>query len=107
MKKWMWLSDSATWTSRHVGSSPLRSIAGKADDQPLHLFGPVERQKMATALDRLHLGTGYQIAVMLALGRPRPVSIAPNQQNRHIDAVVVLGSRLPAFGVSQQADEGA
>src|SRR6516162_412107 len=71
-----------------------------------HRVRPVERQKVSSPFDRDRPGSWDQIVIVLALGGPGPIPIAPHQQNRHIDAVVVLGSRLPASGVSQQADEG-
>src|SRR6516165_7018518 len=70
-----------------------------------HGVRPVERQKVSSPFDRDRPDSWDQIVIVLALGGPCPIPIAPHQQNRHIDAVVVLGSRLPAFGVSQQADE--
>ena len=44
---------------------------------------------------------------MLALRRPRPISVAPDQQDRNLDTPVVLGRGLPGLGIAEQAEEGA
>ena len=73
----------------------------------LNSAGLSSAQEMAAALERRHLHTWDQRAVMLALRRPRPISVAPDQQDRNLDTPVVLGRGLPGLGVAEQAEEGA
>src|SRR6478752_6759477 len=73
----------------------------------MQFLGPIERQEVPGALKGRHLRIWYQRAVMLALGGPRPVAVSPDKQHWNLDTAVILGRRLPACRVAQQAQEGA
>jgi hypothetical protein len=53
----------------------------KSDDRFAHIARSVERKKMAAVLNRRHVDICNKRAVTLALGRPRPIAVAPNEQD--------------------------
>ena len=62
---------------------------------------------MTSLLDGLHFCTGDERARALALGRSRPVPVAPDEQDGHSDAAVVFCCGFPTRSVAEQTDEGA
>ncbi len=84
-----------------------RFASGKADDEILQFLRPVQRQEVPAALERSHLDTGYYIGVVLTFGWRCPVPVPPNKKSRDIDEPVVFGCRLPAFRISEEANECA
>jgi hypothetical protein len=68
----------------------------------MQLVRPIKRQEVPAASKRRHPRIGYQRAVMLALGGPRPILVAPNQQHWNFDTAVIFGRSFPALRVSEQ-----
>src|SRR5215831_19288112 len=102
----MWLADICTHPSNRAAWLAA-SLTDEPDNQLQQFAGLIERQEMAAASDCLHRNMRNERARALAFGRPRPVLVTPDQQNRHVDAAIVFLRQLPTFRISEQADEGA
>src|SRR5258708_39901340 len=81
--------------------------AGEACDQLQYLLGTIEWQEVTSLLGGLHFCTGDEGVRVLALGRPRPVLVTPNEQDRRGDPAVVFCRGFPTLSVSGQRYEGA
>lgn len=70
-------------------------------------IGSIQRQEMASTLDTDHFGSRYKLAVPFFFVGSGPVLVAPEEEDGNPDVWIVLRRRLPAFGVSQQANKGS